>query len=369
MKICLCMIVKNEEKYIKVCLDSAFKFVDEAIVVDTGSTDKTIDILKKFGDRIQIRHFQWNNDFSAARNFSLQGVTADWILVIDGDQRIIGNPEKLRNVLAASKVSGFNIIEESHMDGGAKAKMLVYAKLFRNNGYQYHRAVHEQLDIDQGAVLDLDEDVCKVIHYGYLEQNMKEKAKTNRNLDILLSEYGKNPNDAFTCYHLGATYGAMNEYNLSLQYYFKCLELSPKTGYDAYHFLLFKRVILNYMLLEQFEAGISFIDGILKDKQCQKFVDLFFLKGSCLKKLRQYEEAERMFKQCLKIGNTNKFDSVYGRGSFLAALELARIYRSKDNVACAVSHYEQALYDPGNKQKEGLSEFEDYLKAKSAFLP
>jgi len=362
MKICLCMIVKDEERYIKNCLNSAFKFVDEAIIVDTGSTDKTLNILKEFGEQIQIRHFQWSNDFAAARNFSLQGVTSDWILIIDADQKIVGNPEKLRNILSTSEVCGYNVVEESHTDSGAKAKMMVYTKLFRNNGYQYYRAIHEQLDIDHSLVLELDEEICKIIHYGYLKKDMQEKAKTKRNLAILLAEYSQNPDDAFTCYHLGATYSAMDEYDLSLQYYFRCLELSPKTGYDAYHFLLFKRVAVIYMLLEQFEVCDSFIDSILKSEQCQEFVDFFFLKGLCLKKLQQYEDAKQAFKQCLIIGNTNKFDSLYGRGSFLANLELARIFRVQNDVACAVSFYEQALFDSENTRKEGLSEFESYVK-------
>lgn len=77
------MIVKNEEKYLFQCLDSVKDIVDEIIIVDTGSTDKTVEIAKKFG--AEIHYFMWNNSFSDARNESLKYATKDWIFIMDGD--------------------------------------------------------------------------------------------------------------------------------------------------------------------------------------------------------------------------------------------------------------------------------------------
>ena len=80
----LCMITKNEEKNLSRCLDSIKDIVDEIIIVDTGSTDKTVEIAKSYG--AHIYHYDWNNDFSKARNVSLQKATKDWILVLDADE-------------------------------------------------------------------------------------------------------------------------------------------------------------------------------------------------------------------------------------------------------------------------------------------
>jgi O-antigen biosynthesis protein len=82
----LCMIVKNEENHLVRCLRSVRDVVDEIIIVDTGSTDKTIDIAKVFGAK--LFDFPWTGDFSAARNHSLAQATSDWILVLDGDEAI-----------------------------------------------------------------------------------------------------------------------------------------------------------------------------------------------------------------------------------------------------------------------------------------
>src|SRR3990167_5438874 len=84
----LCMIVKNEEKYLEQCLNSVKDLVDEIIIVDTGSTDKTKEIWKKFdfAHKIKFFDFKWIDDFSAARNESLKHAAKDWILVLDADE-------------------------------------------------------------------------------------------------------------------------------------------------------------------------------------------------------------------------------------------------------------------------------------------
>ncbi|RPI67925.1 MAG: glycosyltransferase family 2 protein, partial [Geobacteraceae bacterium] len=82
----LCMIVKNEQSHLARCLRSVKPLVDEMIVVDTGSSDRTQDIAKIFGAK--VFEFPWNNDFSKARNFSLSKAAGNWILVLDADETI-----------------------------------------------------------------------------------------------------------------------------------------------------------------------------------------------------------------------------------------------------------------------------------------
>lgn len=82
--ISLCMIVKNEERVLARCLDSLIGLMDEIIIVDTGSTDKTKEIAKKYTDKVY--DFAWVDDFSAARNFSFSKATMDYIYVADADE-------------------------------------------------------------------------------------------------------------------------------------------------------------------------------------------------------------------------------------------------------------------------------------------
>mgnify|MGYP001386520006 CR=1 FL=1 len=83
MSISLCMIVKNEEDVLIRCLESVKYIVDEIIIVDTGSTDSTVEIAKKYGAR--IFYYKWDDSFSSARNYSLEKATKEWILIMDAD--------------------------------------------------------------------------------------------------------------------------------------------------------------------------------------------------------------------------------------------------------------------------------------------
>src|SRR5436190_22371274 len=83
-KLSLCMIVKNESKHLANCLESVDGVVDEIIIVDTGSTDNTIEIAEKYGAK--VFHYKWHDDFGAARNEALKYASGDWVLVLDADE-------------------------------------------------------------------------------------------------------------------------------------------------------------------------------------------------------------------------------------------------------------------------------------------
>lgn len=100
-KISACMIVKDEELVIQDAILSLVEWVDEIVLVDTGSTDKTIEIAKEFGgDKIKLFHYRWNDDFSDARNFSMDKATHDWIFILDADERVVqGNGEVIKGII------------------------------------------------------------------------------------------------------------------------------------------------------------------------------------------------------------------------------------------------------------------------------
>ena len=115
--ISLCMITKNEERYLEQCLNSVKEIVDEIIIVDTGSTDKTKEIAKKF--KAKIIDFKWIDDFSAARNESLKHAAKDWILVLDADEVIEKNDfKKIKNAVENSEndLAGFQLEQRSYLN-------------------------------------------------------------------------------------------------------------------------------------------------------------------------------------------------------------------------------------------------------------
>src|SRR5438105_1750182 len=96
-KISLCMIVKDEEANLAACVGCVRDLVDEIVIVDTGSSDRTVDIAN--GLEAKVASFPWRDDFSAARNESLRHATGEWIFFLDADDRIDDvNREKLRRL-------------------------------------------------------------------------------------------------------------------------------------------------------------------------------------------------------------------------------------------------------------------------------
>ena len=146
----LCMIVKDEEKTLARCLNSVKSFIDEIIIVDTGSKDKTKEIAKSFN--AQIYDFKWISDFSAARNFSFSKATSDYILWLDGDDFIDDeNISKIENLLKSldtkyDYVSGQYILSRNE-EGGVNSVLRRNRIVKRTRNFKWIGKVHEYLEV------------------------------------------------------------------------------------------------------------------------------------------------------------------------------------------------------------------------------
>lgn len=367
MKISLCMIVKNEEKYIRMCLENAFKLADEAVVVDTGSEDKTIEIIKQFGDKVKLLHYKWNSDFSAARNISLEAATGDWILMLDADEKLICDPAAVRKELEDSKLEGYEIPLYNIITQQTIVYSSVYCKIFRNKGYKYEGAIHEQIDIKDRFknIKPIDKNICSVIHYGYIENEVKERNKAKRNLDILMKEKEKKPNDPFIYYNLGVCYEIEAKYKDALDNFFNCNELAKK--YDKYSITeyevdMVKRMSECYYGLEEYQLCADFINDLVKDRVFKEYVDLHFILANCYINLKKYEAAIKALNKCIEIGETSKFVSIKGRGSYQPKFLMAQVYVKMGKVHDAVMQYIEAIFDPNNIMKFGIDEAREYMR-------
>ena len=97
MNITICLIVKNEESMLAQCLQSVI-YADEIIIVDTGSTDNTVEIAKKYTDKV-FTDYKWNDDFAEARNYALSKATSEWVLSIDADEVLQTPISKIKKYL------------------------------------------------------------------------------------------------------------------------------------------------------------------------------------------------------------------------------------------------------------------------------
>ncbi|HEX9060082.1 MAG TPA: glycosyltransferase family 2 protein, partial [Clostridia bacterium] len=224
-RISLCMIVKDEEKYIDGCLKSVKDFVDEMIIVDTGSTDRTIEICKSFG--AQVLNFHWNGDFSEARNYGLDHAAGDWILWLDADEKVDDtDAKKLRDIIEYDDLLLYIHLINFYGDipDPDKTFEIACTRLFRNhNGFKFINKIHEVLNeseiIEKLNGSSIIKTVpIKVYHYGYLDSVNKEKNKSERNINMLKAELKQKDYSPWVLYHIASEYYNLKKYNEALDY-------------------------------------------------------------------------------------------------------------------------------------------------------
>jgi GT2 family glycosyltransferase/tetratricopeptide (TPR) repeat protein len=231
-RLSLCLIVRNEEANLPACLGSAADLVDEVVVVDTGSTDATKDVARRYGAKVV--DFPWVDSFAAARNESLRHATGDWIFWLDADDRLDeDNRTKLRRLFAGLK--GANVAYSMKClclpDARTGAATVVdHVRLFRNHpALRWQYRVHEQI---LPAIRRLGGEVrwtdVVVHHAGYQDPALRGR-KLQRDLRLLHLENEEKPDDPFTLFNLGSVYQELGRYSESLPLLRRSLERShPK---------------------------------------------------------------------------------------------------------------------------------------------
>jgi len=191
----LCMIVKNEEKHLERCLASVKDVVDEIVIVDTGSDDKTLEIADSFN--ANIHHFKWNNDFSSARNFALSKCQSDWILYLDADEELNSNSVNELITIIKGKLIAVNCVVKSLTSSDTKFGVMKYPRLFPNDKrIKFEGKVHEQIQTSlNNNNIPLVDSSIEIIHYGYVLDEETANKKLERNLALLKSSKKNNSYD------------------------------------------------------------------------------------------------------------------------------------------------------------------------------
>lgn len=228
--ISLCMIVRNEEKFLEQCLRSVAEYVDEICVVDTGSTDRTVEIAKSFGAKIELR--EWRADFGWARNESVAMATRRWIIQLDADEELHPDSrEALRSLRSApAHLTGgwIRCLNATDQYLGSGALSHAITRIFPNNPrLRYRGAIHEfvtldNLDIGIEAVLT----PVRIIHHGYLKDIVDERDKAARNLSIIRRMCEEEPEDAFNWFNLGMTHHILKDYDEAIEAFEKMREMT-----------------------------------------------------------------------------------------------------------------------------------------------
>ena len=234
IKISVCIIARNEENFIADCLKSVSPIADEIVLVDTGSTDSTIEISQKFN--CKIIETTWENDFSKARNISLDNASHDYILIIDADERL-QNPELIKQVISLSpeNIGGW-LIEVTSLarrkDGSTDSYVSNLLRLFRKlQGVRFSGIIHEQIiePIIQSG-FKLESTNIKILHLGYSHNPELMRQKQLRNLELLDRALEFNSENGYDIFQKAKTLLALNRLEEAKEYAIKSIDFLNPDG-------------------------------------------------------------------------------------------------------------------------------------------
>ncbi|MFM9277539.1 glycosyltransferase [Paenibacillus jiagnxiensis] len=359
-RLSLCMILYNEELFLENCLNSVLQYVDEIVIVDTGSTDRTKEICQSFG--AQIYDFPWNGSFAQARNYGIERATGEWILYLDADEELVVKDESLWNKMLQDDkhcILGIPIINyygDRHIDSN-KAYLLAQYRLFRNGlGLRFENDIHEQLiirkvleDFTAAAVLP-----AVLHHYGYLDSVATARNKHERNMSMLTRARDESDHNPWIDYHIASEYYRLKDYtkafeqvNISIQHFINQGQIPPSILYK----LKYDSLLANGSF-DQALAGIDKVIALYPD-----YVDMHFYKGVILFVKKRYAEAETVFQTCQGLGESHlQHLTLKGTGSFQALYYIGRCREMIEDWNIAAQCYKGVLLQCPNHAEalEGL---------------
>ncbi|MBR2179967.1 MAG: glycosyltransferase family 2 protein [Selenomonadaceae bacterium] len=289
LKISACYIVKNEEKTLPRSIDSLKSAVDEIVVIDTGSTDKTIEIAESYGAK--VIKTAWNDDFSAPRNLAIDNASGDWIIFLDADE-FFAYPDKVRPAIEKFSNETTIIIPRINIDADNDNREINRnndLRIFRNVDYlRYRGMIHENLENINGGDLPhvySGKDLT-IYHTGYSSTLSEDKFKRNlRILELEVKQYGYRVQQDMS---FASCYTGLGDYEKALYYAKRAIKAETPiiTNPEAPYVHALKAM---YELKYPIEECLKFLDETL---QALPDVPFFYdQQGILLEKLKRPKEA------------------------------------------------------------------------------
>jgi len=324
LPVSLCMIVKNEEAFLDTALKSVKSVLglSDIVVVDTGSTDRTKAIALENG--ANVFDFEWCDDFSAARNFSVSKAKNDWILYIDADEEVIQADfddisDLLENVLSVGLISLLDLNTKRQSTLG---------RLFNRTSYSFEGKIHEQLRlVSGGSDISLTNVGISMLHHGYLPEYDKVNAKLERNERLLLGELKKQPKSPYLLFQIGKS-NFCNDRNLkkACDYFEMALNAGAdtKVGYTYDLVECYGYALIN---TEQYEKALELRDRFVP--YYMNNVNFRFLSGHIYQNNGMFIEAVESYESCIgadihDISGITSFLSYYNIGVILECIGMVQ---------------------------------------------
>lgn len=339
----LVMIVKNEERCLSECLERAKNLVDKIYITDTGSTDRTKEIAASFG--AILTDYTWNQDFAAARNFSLAQSDCDWNLVLDADEYLLeGSREDLCGFMENTKQIGAIQLQNFYMEDAIEGQEQIgtmnnWITRLLPRGSKYQGRIHEQVDSEFPIV-----PVPLLFeHDGYLQPG-----KGERNLIILQEELENHPDDPYLFFQIGQTLRGLERQDEACAYYAQFYDKVPLrgSGYRASGIISW---LYNLIEIQDYDTALSIVKK--EEKNLEDYADFHFACGILYMRAIQAQTSkymdylpriEQSYLKCLDIGEVPFDGGVQGCGSFKAAHNLGAWYEVSGELPKALECYKFA---------------------------
>lgn len=357
MKISACLIVKNEEDNIERCIKSFENVADEIIVVDTGSEDNTVKLVKKLGAK--VFNYKWNDDFASARNYALEKSKYDWIIFLDADEYFDKDASSNAKSIIEKidKEPKYDCINSRliNIDLATKTEQekITVIRIFRNNkNVRYFNKIHESLkNINGNTIVSLTgfEDKLQIIHTGYSKGIIEKKGL--RNLKLLLKELETSESKEMIYFYLVNSYTSCKDYDNAIKY--ANLFINSGKIIKNYETYIPQQLLLS--MLKRGDSAEAVLEEtnkyILKYPKNHAFVNIA---ASIFKSQKKYDKALQYYLKTIDykknfIGNeyyceiTTNEDIYYYIGI---------IYELKNNIEKAIQYYINALKE--NKKNNAL---------------
>lgn len=337
----ICFIAKNEEKnmeqFLSSIADHTKEFCPELLLVDTGSTDRTVEIAQKYG--VRVLSFDWIKDFSAARNFMLEHASHDFVLILDCDEFVteLSLPTLCRFMREHPHDIGM-LSRRNHyeMNGTDSIYTDQVERFFNRNDYHYEGAVHEQVrPLNKNSAAQMQRvalPIC-VEHTGYTGSPEEMQQKATRNNELLLKMLEETPDDPYLYFQLGQSYNFLHDDEKACYYYGKGLEydIDPKWEYAQMMVIGYGYALLHLNRLEEALAFEAIYDdfSFSADFVCLMGV-IYMRNGMVLKAMEEFLKA-----------TTYPTSSVEGANSFIPNFNMGCINEAMGHLSDAISYYQK----------------------------
>lgn len=297
------MMVKNEEKHLDECLSSLQPVLknlnSELIIVDTGSTDRTIEIAKKYTKKLYFH--EWNNNFSEMRNIVLEYCTGEWFFCIDGDE-VLENCDSIIEFFNSNTYKKFNTatIQFKDLNNSTNLKefgLVISPRLFKKDcDFKYTGSVHNQPQFKY-PVASLN---TIGVHYGYVRDDTElMKRKFERTATLLKKELKKDPNNVYYLYQLSVSYSMNDDHMESYNFLKKAYNLIKNLPNSLDYLNIYQSLCIECFELNNFIDTEKYASKALEIKE--DFMDFYYFIGIAQMKLNKISEAINNFNIYLNL--------------------------------------------------------------------